>query len=187
MQDYIKAVSSFNLDAAFPNMESHAYDFRVDKYEPNRVWFTIRNSGTHTGPLKFLGRTIQPTGKVCSCWTAHVRESPHQTQQPASAALGALSTVGCLLDKLCNVSRVLCTCQLPCNKLMCIVSAAKGTLDVQVVLGAPECLSYTFSADGKVTSFTGALLNPSLQMKVTWWFCMPRSITVYVQVDPGIF
>ncbi len=42
MQDYIKAVSSFNLDAAFPNMDSHAYDFRVDKYEPNRVWFTIR-------------------------------------------------------------------------------------------------------------------------------------------------
>ena len=57
-------MSSFNLDSAFPNMDSHAYDFRVDHYEPNRVWFTIRNTGTHTGPLKFLGRTIQPTGKV---------------------------------------------------------------------------------------------------------------------------
>ena len=63
-QDFVKAVSSFNLDTAFPNMEAHAYDWRVDKYEPNRVWFTIRNTGTHTGPLKFLGRTIQPTGKV---------------------------------------------------------------------------------------------------------------------------
>lgn len=63
-QDFVKAVSSFNLDTAFPNMEAHAYDWRVDKYEPNRVWFTIRNTGTHTGPLRFLGRTIQPTGKV---------------------------------------------------------------------------------------------------------------------------
>ena len=25
----------------------------------------------------------------------------------------------------------------------------------QVVLGAPECLSYTFNEEGKVTSFTG--------------------------------
>ncbi|KAK9832690.1 hypothetical protein WJX81_000318 [Elliptochloris bilobata] len=89
-KDYIKAVSSFNLDTAFPNMNSHAYDFRVDKYEPNRVWFTIRNTGTHMGPLKFLGRTIKPTGKV--------------------------------------------------------------------VLGAPECLSYTFDAEGKVTSFTGGYI-----------------------------
>ena len=29
-----------------------AYDFRVDKYEPNRVWFTTRFTATHTGPLK---------------------------------------------------------------------------------------------------------------------------------------
>ena len=108
VQDYIKAVSSFNLDAAFPNMDSHAYDFRVDKYEPNRVWFTIRNTGTHTGPLKFLGRTIQPTGKVCSCWTAYVPEFPHKSNEPASVAPGALSTVktslGPLLgDGLCIV------------------------------------------------------------------------------------
>ena len=29
---------------------------------------------------------------------------------------------------------------------------------VQVVLGAPECLSYTFNAEGKVTSFTGGYI-----------------------------
>ena len=63
-QEFVKAVSTFNLDTAFPNMEAHAYDWRVDKYEPHRVWFTIRNTGTHVGPLKFFGRTIQPTGKV---------------------------------------------------------------------------------------------------------------------------
>ena len=38
-----------------------AYHYRVDPYEPNRVWFTIRNSGTHTGALKFAGKTFEGT------------------------------------------------------------------------------------------------------------------------------
>lgn len=29
---------------------------------------------------------------------------------------------------------------------------------MQVVLSAPECLSYTFNEDGKVTSFTGGYI-----------------------------
>ncbi|BDA49419.1 hypothetical protein COCOBI_14-0360 [Coccomyxa sp. Obi] len=88
--DFVKAVSGFNLKQAFPNMESHPYDWRVDKYEPNRVWFTVRNTATHAGPLTFFGATYKPTGKV--------------------------------------------------------------------VLGAPECLSYTFNEEGKVTSFTGGYI-----------------------------
>ena len=55
---------SFNLKSAFPNMESHPYDWRVDRYEPQRVWFTVRNTATHTGPLSFAGSTYKPTGKV---------------------------------------------------------------------------------------------------------------------------
>ena len=86
-QDFVKAVSSFNLDTAFPNMEAHAYDWRVDKYEPNRVWFTIRNTGTHTGPLKFLGRTIQPTGKVRAERTALFSCAPLVTVQAHTAGL----------------------------------------------------------------------------------------------------
>ena len=35
-QDLIKAVRSFNLKKAFPNLQAHPYDWRVDKYEPNR-------------------------------------------------------------------------------------------------------------------------------------------------------
>ncbi|KAK9904899.1 hypothetical protein WJX75_005112 [Coccomyxa subellipsoidea] len=89
-KDYVKAVSGFKLKEAFPNMNSHPYDWRVDKYEPNRVWWTVRNTATHTGPLKFFGATYKPTGKV--------------------------------------------------------------------VLGAPECLSYTFNEEGKVTSFTGGYI-----------------------------
>ena len=95
-QDFVKAVSSFNLDTAFPNMEAHAYDWRVDKYEPNRVWFTIRNTGTHTGPLKFLGRTIQPTGKVrhrsTPCYGAEMR---HEKTCPHFLLVSKLETHNC--------------------------------------------------------------------------------------------
>jgi hypothetical protein len=84
---YLKAVRGFSLDQAIPDMNSNAYHFRVDPYEANRVWFTIRNSGTHTGDLKFAGKTYKGTGKV--------------------------------------------------------------------IQGAPECCSYTFNSELKVTSFTG--------------------------------
>ena len=63
-QDYIKAVSSFKLKDAFPNMDSHPYDWRVDHYEPQRVWFTVRSTATHTGPLNFAGTTYKATGKA---------------------------------------------------------------------------------------------------------------------------
>ncbi|KAF5839939.1 hypothetical protein DUNSADRAFT_18220 [Dunaliella salina] len=60
---YLEAVRNFKLKEAFPNMNTHAYDWRVDPYEQNRVWFTVRNTATHTGPLRFL-TTYKPTGKV---------------------------------------------------------------------------------------------------------------------------
>eukprot|EP00798_Chlamydomonas_sp_ICE-L_P015123 gene15125-21180_t len=61
---FVEAVSSFKLLDAFPNMDPHAYDFRVDPYEPNRVWFTCRSTAVHTGNLKFFGTTFKPTNKV---------------------------------------------------------------------------------------------------------------------------
>ena len=45
VQRFIKAVKSFDLKKALPNLESHPYHWRVDPYERNRVWFTIRASG----------------------------------------------------------------------------------------------------------------------------------------------
>ena len=36
---YLAAVRSFQLRSAFPNLDAHPYDWRVDKYEPNRVRF----------------------------------------------------------------------------------------------------------------------------------------------------
>ena len=65
----MKAVRSFKLKEAFPNMESHPYDWRVDPYEPQRVWFTIRSTAKHTGPLHFAGATYKATNKVSPCDT----------------------------------------------------------------------------------------------------------------------
>merc|ERR1712159_742701 len=41
-------------------MKANAYNFHVDPFEGNRVWFSSRAVGTHTGPL--MG--IEPTGKT---------------------------------------------------------------------------------------------------------------------------
>lgn len=49
---------------------------------------------------------------------------------------------------------------------------AKGLTHVQVVLGAPECLSYTFNADGKVTSFTGVHAPPLEFVRWSSFACM---------------
>jgi hypothetical protein len=61
---YLKAVRGFSLEGAIPDMNSNAYHFRVDPWEPNRVWFTIRNTGTHLGDLNFAGKTYPATGKA---------------------------------------------------------------------------------------------------------------------------
>ena len=64
VQDYLKAVSGFKIKDAFPDMKSNPYHWRVDPYEPNRVWFTVRTTATHTGPLKFGSSTYKATGAI---------------------------------------------------------------------------------------------------------------------------
>lgn len=86
-EQYLKAVRGFQLRTAIPDLNGNAYDWRVDSLEPQRVWFTVRTTGTHTGTLKFGRASYEATGRV--------------------------------------------------------------------IQGAPECCSYTFNEEGKVTSFTG--------------------------------
>lgn len=57
-------MSSFRLADAFPDMSPNPYHWRVDPYEPNRVWFTVRNVATHTGDLTFFKTTFKATNKV---------------------------------------------------------------------------------------------------------------------------
>lgn len=56
--EYLKAVRSFSLRDAIPNLNAHPYGWQTDPYEPHRVWFFIRTSGTATGSLNFFGKKI---------------------------------------------------------------------------------------------------------------------------------
>jgi len=61
--EFVKAFSGFDVKAAFPDQKPNFFGFTVDSQEPNRVWFFSRATSTHTGPLNFGGRVIQPTNK----------------------------------------------------------------------------------------------------------------------------
>jgi len=50
-EEYLSALRSFNLLEAFPDMNGNYHFFRVDPFEPNRVWFQTRVTATHTGEL----------------------------------------------------------------------------------------------------------------------------------------
>lgn len=59
---FLKAVGGFDFESAFPDANPEWHHFRVDPFEPNRVWMTARGRGTNTGegtnPL-----FKKPTGK----------------------------------------------------------------------------------------------------------------------------
>jgi len=88
--DFIKAVAGFDLKVGIPDLNPQYYDFRVDPFEPNRVWYTSRTVGTHTG---VLAGAIQPTGTVI--------ESPPQTLSATYNEEGLIKkiTVGYVMDR----------------------------------------------------------------------------------------
>ena len=57
--EFLASLRSFDLLKAFPNLNNRYHAFRVDVFEPNRVWFQTRAKATHTGEL--MGAS--PTGK----------------------------------------------------------------------------------------------------------------------------
>ncbi len=59
---FVKAFSSFNLKRAFPDINNEAYDFRVDPYDPARVWFTVKSQGTFTGAFGEGRNSLPPNG-----------------------------------------------------------------------------------------------------------------------------
>lgn len=61
---YLKAVRSFSLRDAIPNLHAHPYGFSTDPHEPHRVWFFIRTTGSATGTLNFFGKAIKPKSPV---------------------------------------------------------------------------------------------------------------------------
>ncbi|KAJ8602064.1 hypothetical protein CTAYLR_002791 [Chrysophaeum taylorii] len=57
--EYLEALSTFDLEVAFPDIMPQFHLFRVDPFEPYRVWFHSRSTGTNTGPI--MGK--KPTNK----------------------------------------------------------------------------------------------------------------------------
>jgi len=45
---YVKAVGGFDFKSAFPDFNPEFHHFRVDPFEPSRVWLTARGYGTNT-------------------------------------------------------------------------------------------------------------------------------------------
>lgn len=48
---FIEAFSSFKIREALPDLEENDSNFRVDPYDPYRIWYDVQGSGTRTGML----------------------------------------------------------------------------------------------------------------------------------------
>ncbi|CAM9790113.1 unnamed protein product, partial [Phaeothamnion confervicola] len=53
---YLCEYSSYGLREAFPDLFWNAHDFRMERYDSNRVVATVRFQGTHRGTLKYRKR-----------------------------------------------------------------------------------------------------------------------------------
>ena len=87
---FLEAFSSFKIEEAFPDAKFNYYAFRVDPFEPSRVWYDARFVGTHTGQL---AGTIPATGKKV--------EAPPQSCSMLFNEQGECTqlTVGYVMDK----------------------------------------------------------------------------------------
>eukprot|EP00403_Amphidinium_massartii_P027731 CAMPEP_0178388370 /NCGR_PEP_ID=MMETSP0689_2-20121128/9556_1 /TAXON_ID=160604 /ORGANISM="Amphidinium massartii, Strain CS-259" /LENGTH=226 /DNA_ID=CAMNT_0020008767 /DNA_START=191 /DNA_END=871 /DNA_ORIENTATION=+ len=61
-KEYIAAIAGFDFMAVFPDSVFEFYDFRVDAFDPYRVFFTSRGKGTQSEPAPNLG-IMKATGK----------------------------------------------------------------------------------------------------------------------------
>ena len=53
-KEFVEAFKSFNINDAFPDLEEKTKysNFRVDPYDPYRVWFDVKGAGTRTGAFQ---------------------------------------------------------------------------------------------------------------------------------------
>ena len=49
--EFLGAIGSVDMKTAFPDFSGEFYNFQVDPFEGDRVWYIARGSGTNTGPL----------------------------------------------------------------------------------------------------------------------------------------
>merc|ERR1712196_247533 len=60
--NFLKALVSFDIASAFPDANPEFHHFRVDPFDPRRVWTTARGYGTNTGKSS-NALLSTPTGK----------------------------------------------------------------------------------------------------------------------------
>lgn len=48
---FLDNLKSFKLKDAFPGLSSNYHHWRVDPFEPNRVWYSVKYIGRNTGPI----------------------------------------------------------------------------------------------------------------------------------------
>lgn len=85
-------------------------------------------------------------GKAHAACAVHERSLTKATSRQGVCSLPVLHLLWTAMDIL-PVHAI-------CHLVNCKMTVPYG----QVVLGAPECLSYTFNEEGKVTSFTGGYI-----------------------------
>jgi hypothetical protein len=58
-QRYLAAVRSFRVETMFPDANAGFYDFRMDPFQSNRVWYSSVFLATHTGSTKLFGEILK--------------------------------------------------------------------------------------------------------------------------------
>ncbi|CAD7704102.1 unnamed protein product [Ostreobium quekettii] len=106
--EFTTAFKGFGLTEAFPDLQPCIYHFRVDPYQPGRVWFTSRSWGVNTGPLmggeptnkvadappQNSSFTFSEGGKIVDMTVGYVQDKRLGNQGGLGAAFGMLYAVG---------------------------------------------------------------------------------------------
>ena len=50
-QEFVEAIGQVDFEAGFPDWKAQFYNFQVDVFDPERVWYMAKGEGTNTGPF----------------------------------------------------------------------------------------------------------------------------------------
>lgn len=107
-KDFFNAYNGFKIKDLIPDLIPQYHDFRVDLFEPNRVWFTSRTVGTHTGSAKGIKAsgnkieggpetssfTFNDEGKVTQFTTGYILDKQLGNTGGMGALFGLLYAMG---------------------------------------------------------------------------------------------
>jgi len=70
-QTFLDAIAQVDFDLGFPDWKGEFYNFQVDVFEPERVWYLAKGEGTNTGPfptkdLPATNKKIVNPPQICS-------------------------------------------------------------------------------------------------------------------------